>query len=392
MHALPVTDRSAAPDLARGAALLLIAIANAHTFVTHRGIGVRTYPRDLSGVDAVVATVQLTLVDGRAYPLFAVLFGFGIAGLAARRTPPGARAGDDVVALVRRRGGALLAIGAIHAVLLWHGDFVAAYGLIAVLAAGLLARGTTPQLVTTAAATTALAVLLHLPVALTDAGAPSASPSLVQPDALVAMADRFGEWLFGNLLLSALALTGAAAVGVLLHRSGLLADPARHRRPLRRLAVAGIATGVLGGLPMALVAAGVWSPPTTVLLVLGPLHALTGYAAGVGYAALAGLVVARRAGRGPGRVGAALEATGQRSLSAYLAQSVAFVALFPAWTLELGAGLPLWAAALCGTGVWATTVLVATWSARTGGRGPAESLLRRLTYSRPVGPGLGSRP
>ncbi len=31
---------------------------------------------------------------------------------------------------MRRRGGALFAVGAAHAVLLWHGDFVAAYGLI----------------------------------------------------------------------------------------------------------------------------------------------------------------------------------------------------------------------------------------------------------------------
>lgn len=52
MRDVPVTGRAPAPDLARGAALLLIAVANAHTFVTHRGIGVRTYPLDPSGIDA----------------------------------------------------------------------------------------------------------------------------------------------------------------------------------------------------------------------------------------------------------------------------------------------------------------------------------------------------
>ena len=387
MRALPVTDRFPAPDLARGAALLLIAVANAHTFVTHRGIGVRTYPWDLSGVDAAVAAVQLTLVDGRGYPLFALLFGFGVATLAARRTPPGGPAGDAVLAIVRRRGGALLAIGVAHAVLLWHGDIVGAYGLIAVLLAGLLVRAGTTALVTTAAGTIALTVLLYAPVALTRSGAPSASPSLVEPDPLDAAAGRFGEWMFGNLPVGALALTGAAVLGVLLARSGWLADPVRYRVPLARLAVAGTAAGVLGGLPLGLVAAGVWAPPTPVLLLVGPLHTLTGYAAGAGYAALAGLVVARWVDRGgPGPVGRALVETGRRSLSAYLAQSVAFVALFPAWTLGLGAGLPLWAATLCGAGVWLTTVLVATWSARSGLRGPAETLLRRLTYGTPALP------
>ena len=65
---------------------------------------------------------------------------------------------------------------------------------------------------------------------------------------------------------------------------------------------------------------------------------------------------------------------------------MAFVALLPDWTLGLGAGLPVWAATLCGAGVWLVTVLVATWSARTGGRGPAETLLRLLTYGRRATP------
>ena len=34
-------------------------------FVTHRGIGVRAYPLDPTGVDAWLAAAQLTLVDGR---------------------------------------------------------------------------------------------------------------------------------------------------------------------------------------------------------------------------------------------------------------------------------------------------------------------------------------
>ncbi|WP_405417889.1 DUF418 domain-containing protein [Pseudonocardia alni] len=75
-------------------------------------------------------------------------------------------------------------------------------------------------------------------------------------------------------------------------------------------------------------------------------------------------------------------ALGRRSLSGYLAQSVVFVGLLPAWTLGLGAGLPLWAATLCGAGVWLLTVVAAVVSRQRGRRGPAEVLLRRLTYGR----------
>ncbi|ALE84352.1 DUF418 domain-containing protein [Pseudonocardia sp. HH130629-09] len=389
MRDVPVTGRAPAPDLARGAALLLIAVANAHTFVTHRGIGVRTYPLDPTGVDAWLAAVQLTLVDGRAYPLFALLFGYGIAGLARRAARAGAGP-DQVLALVRRRGGALFAVGAAHAVLLWHGDFVAAYGLIAVVLAPVLVRGSTAVLVLTGVAATTLLAVLYAPVALTRSDAASASPSLVAPDVVSAAVERFGEWLFGNLLISAVGLAGAAVAGVLVARAGWLDDPARHRRALRRVAVAGIGAGVVGGLPLGLVAAGAWTPSAPVALVVGVLHAVTGHAAGAGYAALAGLVVARRtrsAGAAPGGwVIRALVALGRRSLSGYLAQSVAFVALFPAWTLGLGAGLPLWAATLCGAGVWLVTVVVAVVAGRRGHRGPAEVLLRRLTYGRTPAP------
>ncbi|GAA4983823.1 DUF418 domain-containing protein [Pseudonocardia tropica] len=406
MRDVPVTGRAPAPDLARGAALLLIAVANVHTFVTHRGIGVRAYPLDPTGVDAWLAAAQPTLVDGRAYPLFALLFGYGIAGLACRAVHAGAGP-DQVLALVRRRGGALFAVGAVHAVLLWHGDFVAAYGLIAVVLAPVLVRGSTAVLVLTGVAATTLLALLYAPVALTRSDAASASPSLVAPDVLAAAVERFGEWLFGNLLISAVGLLGAAVAGVLVARAGWLDAPARHRRTLRRVAVAGIGAGVVGGLPLGLVAAAVWTPSEPVALAVGVLHAVTGYAAGAGYAALAGLVVARwtrSAGAvpdGPGAVyrfpgdagpvpggwvARALVALGRRSLSGYLAQSVAFVTLFPAWTLGLGAGLPLWAATLCAAGVWLVTVVVAVVAERRGHRGPAEVLLRRLTYGRSPAP------
>ncbi|MBC8093946.1 MAG: hypothetical protein H7Y15_18815, partial [Pseudonocardia sp.] len=87
--ATPVATRSLAPDLARGAMLLLIALANVHTLLYARPIGLRGYPRDLDAVDRVVVFAQMLLVDGRAYPLFALLFGYGITQLAWRRAAVG---------------------------------------------------------------------------------------------------------------------------------------------------------------------------------------------------------------------------------------------------------------------------------------------------------------
>jgi uncharacterized membrane protein YeiB len=65
------------------------------------------------------------------------------------------------------------------------------------------------------------------------------------------------------------------------------------------------------------------------------------------------------------------------------------VLLLPAWTLGLGDDVHLWQAALISFGAWLLILVVAAASDRAGYRGPAELLLRRLTYGRAAPP---SRP
>ncbi len=76
--------------------LLLIALANVHYYLYDRPLGPHGYPARLDGVDRLVALLQMTLVDGRAYPLFGFLFGYGIVQLAWRRgaVGPAGRGGD----------------------------------------------------------------------------------------------------------------------------------------------------------------------------------------------------------------------------------------------------------------------------------------------------------
>jgi uncharacterized protein len=385
--ATPVAARALAPDLARGGMLLLIALANVHYYLYDRPVGQHGYPAGLDGVDRAVTVLQMSLVDGRAYPLFGFLFGYGIVQLAGRRGTMGLPVAA-VIRLVRRRGRWMLLIGLLHGVLLWPGDIVGAYGLLAVLMAGLLVAGSDRRLRTTAAVGLVLITLLYAGSALPVPGrTPQLLPSMTIPDAGPALAARAVEWVGVGLLIQALGVFAAVALGARAARRRLLDEPQRHRVRLRRTAVAGISAAVLGGLPLALVTAGVWaSPPVPVLLVAGALHALSGYAGGLGYAALFGLLAIRIVERGrPGAVACALRACGQRSLSCYLAQSVAFVALLPAWTLGLGAHARLWQTALLAFGVWLVIVVIAALSDRAGYRGPAEVLLRRLTYGRARG-------
>jgi len=242
--------------------------------------------------------------------------------------------------------------------------------------------------------------------------------SIAMPDAIPAGVARLAEWAGGTLISSLISVVGAVAFGAWAARYRVLDEPAVHRRLLGRVAVAGLVTAVVAGLPLALAAVGGWRPGLGTLLLAGSVHTLGGYAGGLGYAALFGLLAARasvrrtalssepirRAGRSsetvvpastlrpvearagrPGVVLRALAAGGQRSLSCYLGQSVLFCAVLPAWTLGLGARLSVAQAALLAVGVWLVLLLTATAtaSARAGDRGPAETLLRRLTYGRP---------
>jgi uncharacterized protein len=63
---------------------------------------------------------------------------------------------------------------------------------------------------------------------------------------------------------------------------------------------------------------------------------------------------------------------------------VVFVALLAASGGGLGNRLGLAEIALLATATWALTVLLADGMSRRGYRGPAEVLLRRLTYGSPV--------
>ena len=76
--------RYPAPDVARGFMLLFIALANVPfwTAVTHVSA-----PSD--AVDTAWLWVRSLLVDSRAYPLFAMLFGFGLMTMINRRIASG---------------------------------------------------------------------------------------------------------------------------------------------------------------------------------------------------------------------------------------------------------------------------------------------------------------
>ena len=194
LGATPIAARALAPDLARGGMLLLIALANVHVYAYGHDLGPRGYPSDLSVPDQVVVVLQMLLVDGRAYPLFALLFGYGVVQLSRRRMDAGS-APAEARALVRRRGWWMILIGFVHGALLWPGDIIGAYGLIAVLFAGVLVQRSTRALVVMAVAGALLSALLYSGASLEMPAEDMFLRSMVEENAAAAMLSRIFEWL-----------------------------------------------------------------------------------------------------------------------------------------------------------------------------------------------------
>ncbi len=367
-------DRALAPDLARGLMLALIALANSVVYLYGRPYGVRQHIVEEHLPDRIVSVLTVTLVDGRAYPLFAALFAYGVVQIFQRQSAAGVPE-PQVKRLLRRRSRWLIGFGFAHALLLFPGDILGLYGVAGLLLVALLR---TPDRRLLIAAAWWLAV-----VAVVQGAAYMAPPSSERSffwsfetaDPVEALLLRPVEWLMTPA--GVLGVGSAILIGTWAGRRGILTDPAAHRPLLVRTALLGLTIAVAGGLPAGL-AVGHFVPPAS-LWGVSALHAVTGIAGGLGYAAAIGLL-AIRIGARPGPVTRALAATGQRSLSAYLFQSVVFVALLAPYTLGLGATLGTAAVAALALGTWLVSVLLADLARRAGWRGPAETGLRRLTY------------
>lgn len=377
VEGLALSRRSLAPDLARGFMLLVIAIVHAYTFrvIATGAAGYGLVPGNAA--DIAVTLFMTMFAEGRGYPMFAALFGYGLAWIYFRRTAEG-QEWPWVRSLVRGRGRWMVLIGFLHTLFLFYGDIIAVYGLVAILFAGLL-RASDRRLLAHGFSWMAIGSLLYSAVnTLDDRVAQKEVEPLLTSDPLFDMGMRILAWPFAAPMLVMISVF-PFLIGVWAARRRLLEEPELHLALLRRIAGAGIPVAVLGGFAHGLVVAGLWDPGVFLESGAAWLQVLTGYAGGFGYAALIALVAVQIGDR-RGPVVQALVATGQRSMTCYLLQSVGWLVLFMPYTLNLAARLYDWVAVLLGVGVWLATVVIADLMRRAGVRGPAERLLRWATY------------
>ncbi|MFF0991252.1 DUF418 domain-containing protein [Kocuria nitroreducens] len=398
-HSPRATVRVPAPDVARGLMLWVIAVANVTVWIW--AAGPTDGPRDRTlgtgadtagwTADDVVNMAMSMLVDGRGFPLFSFLVGYGAGQIAAReaarRTPlPLAQQ------LLLRRYGWLLLVGALHACLLFPGDIITAYAFGGLFLA-LLITASTRVLVVLTGLGAALMVLYGA------AGWAARNPGTVRFPSLVAESPQESLTLgvaegIAVVTLAPIQLLGLLPMmllGLALSRYRVLEDPGPRRGRLLGTAVVCIALGLATGTGTGLLTTDRLEPSPTGGSVITGMDAVTGAAQGIGYALVVALVCDRVLRRTPGpRTEAgtlrarehpalwSLQALGRRSMSGYLAQSVLFTVLLPPFALGLGRSLTPTAALLLGSAVWLATLLGAAMLERRGLPGPAEALHRRL--------------
>ena len=393
--------RYPSPDVARGFMLLLISLANI-TFWT--GVARVSAPNDAA--DTAWLWVRTLLVDARSYPLFAMLFGFGLATMVNRRIAsgtqsylqslPGVEAGREPTAqeeawareqatvdarrLVRRRGLWMVLFGAAHAVL-FSGDVIAAYGLVAVIFAGWLARKHWKRAAVLCAVVVVACVVITFVIEsfMTSQGAASATDMHAgagesATTLLSYVSHGVTSWAV-NLSTTPISLVVPAMfLGARLADTDLIAHPERHRRLLTGVGLGGLGIGAVGGIGVAQ-----WATGGSLNLWAVPLHQVAGLAGACGWLALLALYAGgpRPDGRLTGLRRLASH-VGRRSMTAYLSQTFLFATIFLALPALTGMELHLgeaWAAGIA-VAVWLVTVGLCAVLERGGHAGPFETLLR----------------
>jgi uncharacterized protein len=343
--------------------------------------------------DGVAQFLERVFVEGKFYSVFSLLFGIGFGVQLAR-------GGPAALPRFKRRLRILLAIGGLHAFLIWAGDILMLYALLGFTLPWFARKSNRALLrwvvillaIPTALFATALAIW-----ALVRSGAPQAAAAPGMPPNIMAIFEAVGtggvkQAFVGNLVFVAgrwadlfatvrfPKVLGMFVLGLWAVRTGLALAPSAHRAMLVRWCALG--WGI--GLPANLIAA--WAvhrwpylPPSPGALLGVVMQGVGVPLLALGYAATVGLLLVD--GR---RFMSVFAPMGRMALTNYLMHSILCV------TLSYGFGLGLWwrigaaqAMAIAAAIVLLQLPLSAWWLSRFR-FGPVEWIWRRLTYARPL--------
>lgn len=386
--------RYLAPDVARGMALLGIALANVPTNwlathdAAHSGFFGGTGP-DPSGLEKILIVFQAMFVHVRGLPMFSVLLGMGIGMIVGSLWRRGYtnRAAKKVVL---KRYFFLFCFGLVHLIFFFPGDILTAYGISGMVLALLIGcgdrilrimSGVLLGLWCTWCALGALMIFIDGP------GAPTMHMDMFYGSVPPTYGDQIHQALgvLAGHALPIVSILPMILLGFVWGREGVMENVDRYARRLWTWVIVTVLVILLVGIPFGLSSIGVlpyeWEPGFAIL------NQAFGRLTGPGILAaviLAMRPVQRRVAQGAPipRWLATFNALGKRSMTGYLGQTIIFFPLTSVFLLDIGHDFPIAGQMALATGVWLITLLVAWVMEQRGVPGPFEKLHRRISYGR----------
>ncbi|WP_447773707.1 DUF418 domain-containing protein [Variovorax boronicumulans] len=383
-HTPVATERQSLVDALRGFALLGILVVNIGAFASpFYGLPLSD-PMMRTGLDRAAAFAIAFLFETKFYLLFSFLFGYSFT-LQMQSTE---RSGKPFVPRLSRRLAALWLIGALHAVLLFHGDILTTYAVLGVVllavrsrSDALLARWARRLVLATALVWGSVGVLVALvgdPPDTRAAWAQAMSAlAAYRGTPLTVVGQHLYEltqvWLVLGLIQAPMALAMFFA-GVIEGRHRLFARARRSRPLFKRLLVPGLLVGVPGAALYAwasvfapgsrwdvlALAAGLFTAPLLTAAYVGALMLL--------FDSPRGAWVAR-----------VLAPAGRMALSNYLLQSAVCAWLFLAYGLRLIGEFGPFVSLMTAFGIFGAQLVISRWWLARFAYGPVEWVLRAFT-------------
>jgi len=376
-------------DILRAIALVGIVVVNYQSpNLTGAGYAAR------GGADSVVRTIVDLFFNGKFYPLFSVLFGFGMATqIIKART----RAGGFRLFYLRRLF-VLFCIGVLHSILVWQGDILHVYafwGLLLLACAGLSNRSLLVGgfvLITAGAFQRPLVDLFHLNGSVEQGlqGVRVYASTAAYGSLISRLVSQFvSDGVHLNTYFRQLDIPGLFLLGLYAGRRDLLSDVRGHAVLIRRVMFAAMAIGLFGlgwefavrrlagaagnagGMPARIAGLLGGSTPT----MIAKLYYKPALAVFYGCALI--LLLSRPLFV---RWLRPLSMLGRMSLTSYLVQCVIAAILFFGFGLYGRVG-PAFACALA-VAIYTVQIPLSAWWLRRYRFGPMEWVWRSLTYGK----------
>ena len=382
----PPSDRITSLDALRGFALLGILVINIRVFsMPEQTLLNPTVYGDFTGLDYWTWFLGHVFAQAKFITIFSALFGAGVLLFVESKEEKG----QDAARLHLRRTAVLIAIGLLHAYLLWYGDILVTYGLTGIFL--LFVRDLDARRLTTLAGVFLLFVPAIELFAAVSIGGEAIAAQWQPAEAAIReqVATYRGGWLdqmshrvsssfqrqtSGFIGQSFWRVGGVMLLGMALYKKGVLTDE-RSTAFYRRLVAGGVVGVGIVVAGVAYVEANDWSAGAALYWrqfnYVGSLLVAGGYV---------GLVTLFVRWRGEGLATRALAAVGRTAFTNYLLQTVVATTIFYGHGLGLFGSVSRVEAMGIVVAIWAVQVPLSVLWLRYFRFGPVEWVWRTLTY------------